>query len=1008
MLKHKEYGLTVCLILLSLALRLPQLDTFLTADEPKSWFGRAIQFLAALAQGDWLATFDSPAPGATTMWTGAVGLLLHYVYQDYSGDLLSYLTTIPFDPLDPAILPFIRLTGVLISTVAVALTYWWGRVVFGQLGAILTALLFALDPFLLALSRILGHDALVTIFMWLSLLAFLRAINDLRPLTSKYRGMRLRLHPIYLILSGICGGLAFLTKYPSLFLGAFIALVMLILHLHYRQSWRQALKIWCVHLSCWSLAAALTCFVLWPALWVDPLGRVITIIQDALIASGSPHQKGSFFFGQPVPDPGLSYYLIVTGFRTTIVLWVGWLCLLIVGVTASLTNGVKVSKPLTPPAGRRTCVAPATPTPPLAGGIEGGSLQTALILLTFVLLYTLLVSVGGKKQDRYILPAFPALAALAGMGYSLILTKIAKLNLKLIFIGLIIALQALLVMPHFPYYFTYYNPFLGGGQKASEIMIVGWGEGLDEAARWLNAQPQAESLEAVAWYSTTFEPYFHGRAIYKIEEEKISRSAKSGLAAHYVIFYINQLQRQLPSEGALQHFRAVPPIHIVRLNGLDYVWIYPSLKMEYVMANEARLVGQAELQGFDLRDETGQAVKQLPSNETTFVQLYWEWQGKSPEELIGLSLVDEGGRTWGWGTPLGTEARLPFEAWQHGMIARDDFALSVFSGTPPGDYYLSAWIDRPATGELVGRFPVDPNSVRVQVSRPNQPPDQAELPLQEILNLDLQPEIRLLGFISQGMSKADENGPSTEIWHPGQSLTISLYWQALDDVRLNHEVTFSLQDDVGTSWMHWVGLPVEGRFPTNRWQATDIVHDPWSLHLPAYIPPDTYTLYLRLAQSDPLALITILIAGRPRHFEQPPLNLTLDTSFGEGMTLLGLQAESDFIKNDEIYLHPKQPFQINLVWQADQVIDQDYIVTVQLIDQANQVQVQRDSRPLNGLAPTTSWTPGEILIDSLHLDLPDHLGTPPHHLLIAVYHPDTGIRLPLANGEDHLRLRVRE
>ena len=91
--------------LLALASRLPGLDVFLTADEPKAWFGRAIQFLDALARADWAATFDSPAPGVTTMWAGAIGLWLEYVRQGLlGGSLTAFLANVPFDPLDPGIL----------------------------------------------------------------------------------------------------------------------------------------------------------------------------------------------------------------------------------------------------------------------------------------------------------------------------------------------------------------------------------------------------------------------------------------------------------------------------------------------------------------------------------------------------------------------------------------------------------------------------------------------------------------------------------------------------------------------------------------------------------------------------------------------------------------------------------------------------------------------------------------------------------------------------------------
>jgi hypothetical protein len=238
-------------------------------------------------------------------------------------------------------------------------------------------------------------------------------------------------------------------------------------------------------------------------------------------------------------------------------------------------------------------------------------------------------------------------------------------------------------------------------------MQIGWGEGLNEAAAYLNTLPQAESLKVVSWYSTTFEPYFKGQSIYEIDEEKISRSSKPGLAGDYVVFYINQTQRQLPSEGALQFFRAASPVYTVALNGINYAWIYPSLGVEHMLAGEVRLVGQSELLGYNLRDETDQPVTTAYPESVVFLSLYWEWQGQAENDKLRISLVDKNNQTRGYGNPIETVAPVPRAEWQDGMVARDDFALVIFPDTPPGEYRLAAWIERTATGETVGVFPLE-------------------------------------------------------------------------------------------------------------------------------------------------------------------------------------------------------------------------------------------------------------------------------------------------------------
>ena len=246
-------------------------------------------------------------------------------------------------------------------------------------------------------------------------------------------------------------------------------------------------------------------------------------------------------------------------------------------------------------------------------------------------------------------------------------------------------------------------------------MIVGWGEGLDQAARWLNTQPDRVDLDVVSWYSTTFEPFFQGHTIYKVEEEKISRSPKPGLAADYVVFYINQVQRELPSPGALQFFSADSPVYTVTLRGIDYAWVYPSAHMQHVFANEVRLVGQAELLGYDLVDEAGRPIEVAYPDSVIYLSLYWEWQGKAEDEPIGTSLLDADGVTRAWGNPIQTVAPLPYDEWQAGMIVRDEFALVVFPDTRPGVYRLAVWIDRPATGETVGVFPLK-DDVMIEVT----------------------------------------------------------------------------------------------------------------------------------------------------------------------------------------------------------------------------------------------------------------------------------------------------
>jgi hypothetical protein len=100
-----------------------------------------------------------------------------------------------------------------------------------------------------------------------------------------------------------------------------------------------------------------------------------------------------------------------------------------------------------------------------------------------------------------------------------------------------------------------------------------------------------------------------------------------------------------------------------------------------------------------------------------FLSMFWEWQGQAPADQLRISLVDDENKTRGWGNFIETVAPIPRSEWLDGMIVRDEFALVIFPDTPPGDYRLSAWIERTTTTETVGVFPLDEVTISI-VSRP--------------------------------------------------------------------------------------------------------------------------------------------------------------------------------------------------------------------------------------------------------------------------------------------------
>jgi hypothetical protein len=187
---------------------------------------------------------------------------------------------------------------------------------------------------------------------------------------------------------------------------------------------------------------------------------------------------------------------------------------------------------------------------------------------------------GAKKFDRYLLPSFLPLDLLAGLGLVMVVhwarEKInitAVKSLVLVLAALLIVLQVFAAFFTFPYYLSFYNPLMGGGKKAAEVMMVGWGEGLDQAARHLNMNWEPQDLKVLSYYPDgCFSYFFNGETIHAAPEwdETLERVN----SVDYVVLYIHQWQRQLPFSEMLDLFDDLTPVKVITINGIEYAQIY--------------------------------------------------------------------------------------------------------------------------------------------------------------------------------------------------------------------------------------------------------------------------------------------------------------------------------------------------------------------------------------------------------------------------------------------------
>lgn len=541
------------LLVLSLYLtpRLVDLNREVTADEPL-WLGRSANFYEALAHGDFAGTFQAVHPGVTTMWAGTVGFIA--VFRDYprvyphqfsptrNSDLL--MRKLGHDPL--AVLIACRIAKILLEGACFAAAFLLSRRMFGCAVALTGAILMAFDPFLIAHDRLLHIDGLFAITAYASLLALLAAIQP-----------RARVNRSAIALGGFFAALAWLTRITG---GVLVIFTMLVLAIDaWRRAggrprrWRFALQGFLAPALIWSATAIAATFALWPALWVEPLACLRQMVAYSLNAASAGHEYGIFFAGKTyMGDPGVLYYPVALIWRATPVVLIG------------------------------VCIVLAMALPRGRAASLGQQARPVTLTLIFVAMWLLLMSDGAKKFDRYVLTVFPALDLLAAIGFVALARwahgrrhRIARL-LPTVALGAALLTQTLSAALSAPYFLTYFNPVLGGTTAASHELLLGWGEGLDEAAGFILRQPDGAtatvraSMVRGSW-AMFFPPTVSARG--NGFAPRMS-SVLDWYDTDYYISYVSQWQRDTDPDLLSEHLAHFQPVYTVRLKNQDFVRVY--------------------------------------------------------------------------------------------------------------------------------------------------------------------------------------------------------------------------------------------------------------------------------------------------------------------------------------------------------------------------------------------------------------------------------------------------
>lgn len=262
----------------------------------------------------------------------------------------------------------------------------------------------------------------------------------------------------------------------------------------------------------------------------------------------------------------------------------------------------------------------------------------------------------------------------------------------------------------------------------------------------------------------------------------------------------------------------------------------------------------------------------------------------------------------------------------------------------------------------------------------------SEAPLARLLGFDVQPEAA----------------------RPGQTVQVTLYWQALAPDSEDYVLFAQLFGRGGAKVGQRDTFPGLGHYPTRLWQPGQVIVDrvpvpvaedaagPSRLRLDVGLYPRGKSgerLGVVDSQGDPVSSATagwLKLTGAPPQWE--PLHPT-GYVFGGAVTLDGYDL---VVEGGQVHL--------NLYWRCLAPFPADYTVFVHLLDAQGALLAQADGPPVGGDYATSLWEPGERILDGRSIPLPANAPPGPYAVRMGFYLLETGDRLTLADGSSQVVL----
>lgn len=423
--------------------------------------------------------------------------------------------------------------------------------------------------------------------------------------------------------------------------------------------------------------------------------------------------------------------------------------------------------------------------------------------------------------------------------------------------------------------------------------------------------------------------------------------------------------------------RTTNPLRQSAFDGERVAGVQTPLRLDFV--------GGLGLYGYDLSTRT------LPADEGVETLVYVSMRAPALRQFWPLFYVrDSAGLDWtgadSYIPPRWHREPRPTSEWAVENYAQWARRVVLLPGTPPGQYELWGEVIDRETAAIQSVLDWQGNAVQpryslgpLTVTRPRQP-------------FRLQPQVAaerrfgpvtLLGY---SFDRAEALA--------GDSLRVTWYWRSESTTTHDLQATLQLRDHSGNAAFSAELEPVNG-YPVSQWQPGDEWRGQHRVVIPAALPGGAYSWIVSVpGEAGERELGNVRVSAPQRVFEPPAFASSGGAQFAGLGELVGysLQRQGETLT-------------VQLVWRATATPSQSYQVFVHVGD-ATRVLAQSVNAPVGGARPTTSWLPGEYLVDTHTLNLPAE-SAEGLALYVGLYEPQSGERAPVSGPGAGADRRVR-